>query len=138
MRQVPGYPLWLGHAGDARDLPSLLSAGVRAVVDVAQNEPPAALTRELVYCRFPLTDGGGNPPWLLRAAVDTVASLIRSGTPVLVACGAGRCRAPTIAAAAIAQVRACSLADAIAIIEQAGPLDLSPGLSAEVQKVLER
>lgn len=137
MRQVPGYSLWLGHAGDARDLPGLLEAGIKAVIDVARNEAPASLGHEIVYCRFPLVDGGGNPPWLVRTAVGTVVSLLRSGTPTLVACGAGRCRAPTIAAAALAQVRGCSLADAITIIAQAGPLDLSPGLLAEVEWAME-
>src|SRR5688572_12689172 len=94
VRQVPGYPLWLGHAGDARDLRTVLEAGILAVVDLALNEPPAAVTRELVYCRFPLVDGPGNPPWLLRAAVETVAGLVRSDTPTLVYCGAGMSRTP--------------------------------------------
>jgi hypothetical protein len=47
------------------------------------------LTRELVYCRFPLVDGAGNPPWLLRAAVETVAGFVRAGVPTLVFCGPG-------------------------------------------------
>src|SRR4051794_38928813 len=68
VRRVPGYTLWLGHVGDARDLSGLLSAGITAVVDLALNEAPVPLARELVYCRFPLIDGGGNPRWLLRTA----------------------------------------------------------------------
>ena len=66
MRRVPGYSLWLGHAGDVRDLRCLLTTGIIAVVDLAIQEAPAPLTRELVYCRFPLVNGPGNPPWLLR------------------------------------------------------------------------
>ena len=56
MRQVPGYQLWLGHVGDARDLRTVISTGIMALVDLAVNEPPATVTRDLVYCRFPLLD----------------------------------------------------------------------------------
>lgn len=133
MRQVPGHPLWLGHVGDVRDLRTVLSTGIMAVVDLALNEPPATVTRELVYCRFPLLDGSGNAPWLVRAAVETVAGLLRSGTPTLLFCGAGMSRTPIIAAAAIAHLRSCSLAEAASIVTQSGPVDLSPGLLSEVQ-----
>jgi hypothetical protein len=73
MRQVPGYALWLEHVGDARDLRTVLSTGILAVVDLALNEPPATVTRELAYCRFPLLDGSGNAPWLVRAAAKKLA-----------------------------------------------------------------
>src|SRR5262249_51838653 len=104
MRRVPGYALWLGHAGDVRNLQGILAASIRAVVDLASSEPPAPLTRELVYCRFPLVDGPENPLWLIRTAVETVACLVRSETPALIACGAGLSRSPCIAAAALARV----------------------------------
>ena len=78
MRQIPGYSLWLGHVGDVRDLRGIHTAGILAIVDLAMNETPATVTRELAYCRFPLIDGSGNPRWLLRAAVETVACLLRS------------------------------------------------------------
>jgi hypothetical protein len=137
MRQVRGYPLWLGHVGDVRDLRAVLSTGILAVVDLALNEPPATVTRELVYCRFPLLDGSGNAPWLLRAAVETVAGLLRSKTPTLLFCGAGVSRTPIIAAAAIAHLRSCSLTEAVSVVAQSGPADLSAGLLAEVQVLLE-
>jgi hypothetical protein len=127
VRQVAPYPLWIGHAGDARDTRAVLSAGLLAVVDLALNEPPAAVTRELAYCRFPLVDGPGNPPWLLRAAVDTVASLLRSGTPALVACGAGMSRAPAAAATAIAVVTGRPLPECLGLVI-GGACDVSPGL----------
>jgi len=136
MRQVTKYPLWLGHVGDLRDLRAVVSAEILAVVDLAANHQPANLTRELVYCRFPLLDGAGNPPWLLRVAVSTVAWLLRSGTPTLVVCSAGMSRTPIIAAAAIAQLRGCSLGEAVAFITPSGPADISPALLAEVQAVL--
>jgi hypothetical protein len=137
MRQVPGYQLWLGHIGDCRDLRAVLATGILAMVDLALNEPPATVTRELVYCRFPLLDGSGNAPWLVRAVVETVAGFLRSGTPTLLFCGAGMSRTPTIAAAAIAHLRSCSLAEAVSVVAQSGPADLSPGLLAEVQALLD-
>lgn len=136
MRQVPGYQLWLGHVGDARDLRTVISTGIMALVDLAVNEPPATVTRELVYCRFPLLDGSGNPQWMVRAAVETVAGLLRSKTPTLVYCGAGMSRTPIIAAAAIARLCSRPLAEAVGVVIRLGPADLSPGLLAEVQAVL--
>src|SRR5262249_26770590 len=74
------------------------------LIDLALEEPPVPLTRELVYCRFPLLDGAGNSPWLLRAALDTTAALLASRVPTLVFCGAGMSRSPAVAAAALAIV----------------------------------
>jgi hypothetical protein len=133
MRRVPGYPLWLGHIGDARDLSALLAAGIAAVVDLALNEAPVPLTRELVYCRFPLIDGAGNPRWLLRAAVETVAGLLHAGVPTLVYCGACMSRTPSVAGAAIALVRGCPPAEGLAIAVQSGAADVSPALWSEIQ-----
>ena len=135
MRQIPGYPLWLGHVGDARNLPSLHAAGILAVVDLAIDEPPASLTRELVYCRFPLVNGTGNPLWLIRAAVETVACLLRCDTPTLVSCGAGLSRSPCIAAAAIARLRGCSPAEGLSVVLQSTGADVAPGLWAEVEQI---
>jgi protein-tyrosine phosphatase len=133
MRPVSGFPLWIGHVGDVRDLRSLFSTGILAVIDLALNEPPARLPRELVYCRFPLIDGAGNPPWLLRAAVDCVAHFLRCGTQTLVYCGAGMSRSPCIAAAAIAAVRGCLADEALMEVAKSGPVDVMPGLWAEVK-----
>ena len=57
MRHIPDYPLWLGHAGDARDKHELLRLGIGAVVYLAVEESPAVAGHETVYCRFPLVDG---------------------------------------------------------------------------------
>lgn len=89
MRPVLGYPLWIGTARDARDVRRILDAGIEGVVDLAVEEPPATLTRELTYLRFPLLDGSGNPPWLIRAAVTTLAVLVRERVPTLVRAGRG-------------------------------------------------
>lgn len=98
MRPVHGYPLWIGTARDARDVRKVLDAGIEVVVDLAVEEPPATLTRELTYLRFPLIDGGGNPTWRLIAAASTLDVLIRQAIPTLVCCSGGLSRSPAITA----------------------------------------
>ena len=71
---------------DARDLRLIYDNGIRAVIDLAINEPPAQPGRELVYCRFPLNDGDGNSNALITLAIRTIASLISCEIPTLVAC----------------------------------------------------
>ena len=136
MRKITGYSLWLGHAGDVRDPARLLDEGISAVVCVVQSEPPLALPRELVYCRYPLVDGTGNPEWLLRAAVETVVWLLRTSTPTLVHCSAGISRSPAVAGAAIAIARGCSFAEGLMAATESGPSDVSPGLWAEIQDAI--
>ena len=132
MRPIPDYPLWLGHAGDARDKHELFRLGVGAVVDLAVEEPPAVPGREIIYCRFPLLDGTDNPPWLIRAAIDTTATLLRHKVPTLVACGGGLSRTPAIAAAALVQLGRPNLQDAMLYLAQFGHIDVSAGLLQDV------
>jgi protein-tyrosine phosphatase len=133
VRKVDGYPLWIGHVGDPGHI---VSNGILVVVNVAANEPPASLPRDLTYCRFPLIDGHGNPTWLLRVAVETVACLLGSGTPTLVHCGAGMSRSPCIAAAAIASVQGCDSDEALELVLQSGPADVSPALWTDIRAVI--
>jgi protein-tyrosine phosphatase len=136
MRQVAGRLLWLGHAGDLRDLRALLAAGVEAVVELADSEPPAVLPRELVRCRFPLSDGGDNPAWLLRLAAETVAALLRAGVPVLVCCSAGMSRSVCVAAAGVALADGRPLGEALEAVAGVGPADVSPGLLRQFERAL--
>ena len=136
MRQVAGRALWVGHVGDTRHPRLLLDAGIEAVVELADSEPLAALPRELIRCRIPLADGGGNPPWLVRLAVESVAALVRAGVPTLICCGCGMSRSVGIAAGGLARAEGRALAEALAVIVGSGPADVSPGLLAEVQAVL--
>lgn len=132
MRPIPPYPLWLGHVGDARDVRGVLSAGIAALVDLALNEPPVAVTRELVYCRFPLLDGAGNSPWLLRAAVETTAALLRANVSTLVFCSGGMSRTPAIAATALARVTGRSPEECLADIARTGACDVSTTLWRDI------
>ncbi len=132
MRQIQPYSLWLGHVGDARDLRRLLSMGFVALVDLAGNEPPTSVSRELVYCRLPLMDGTGNPPWLLRLAIETTANLIRSELQTLLFCGAGLSRSPAVAAAALSLISGRPPDECLSGVLQSGPGDVSPGLWREI------
>jgi protein-tyrosine phosphatase len=138
LRQINGRPLWLGNASDLRNTPQLFSAGIVAVVDLAGNEPPAALPREFVYCRLPIVDGGGNPIWLLRGAIDVVASLIEANVATLVCCSAGMSRSPAILSAALAKVVGSSPAEVLAGVTMGHASDVSPVLWAEILAAIVR
>jgi protein-tyrosine phosphatase len=136
MRKINGYHLYLGNLSDARNAASLNAADIGAVVDLAVNEAPAALPRELVHCRYPIVDGAGNPIWLLRAAAETVSALIRSGVPALIYCGAGMSRTPAIAAAGLILATGRTPDEALALACGDSPADVSPALWAEVQAAI--
>jgi len=57
MREILPRQLWLGHAGDGRDLERLSAAGIVAVVNLAAEEPSPGLPRSMIYCHFPIMDG---------------------------------------------------------------------------------
>ena len=136
MRQVEGYPLWIGNARDARDIKGVLDAGIEAVVDLAMLCEPVAPPRELVYLRFPLVDGADNPPWQLSAAVQTVAGLVRLGAPTLVACDGGMSRSLVIATAAVwfRTPLKTSLDAVLAQLTADGPCDVHPRLWCDVKQ----
>jgi protein-tyrosine phosphatase len=126
MRQIESLPLFLGNARDLRDVQSLFDAEIAAVVDLAAAEPTVGLPRELIYCRFPLVDGGTNSTALLRTAIVTVGELLRSQVNALVCCGAGLSRAPSIAAAALAVTDGIAPRAALARVAASGPHDVHP------------
>src|SRR4051794_18432435 len=136
MRQVAGRALWLGNAGDLRDARAVMATGVEAVVELADSEQLAALPRELVRCRYPLSDGGHNPAWLLRLATESVSALLRAGVPVLVCCSAGMSRSVCVAAAGLSLAEGRPLCEALGVVAGSGPADVSPGLLAQFQREL--
>ena len=136
MRVIEPYSLWIGNAGDVRRVSDLMNAGIRAVVDLAANEPVAALPREIVYCRFPLHDGADNDRWLFRAAIATIVELLCNNVPTLVACSAGMSRSPALAAAAIARLSGRDHNECLLACVASGPADVSPALWNDVVAVL--
>src|SRR4051812_8223868 len=88
--------VWIGTARDARDVSAVLALGIAAVIDLAAEEPVIQFPRDIVYCRYPLLDGDGNAPAVIRAAVLTLKTLLESQTPTLVACSGGMSRSPAV------------------------------------------
>ncbi len=136
MRQFAGRVLWLGNAGDLRDARAVMAAGIQAVVELADSEQLAVLPRELVRCRFPLSDGGDNPPWLLRLAAESVAAFLRAGVPVLVCCSAGLSRSVCVAAGGVALAEGRPLAESLWAVVGSGPADVSPELLVQLQQAM--
>ena len=120
---------------DARDLKSIYDQQIRAVVDLAINEPPAQLGREIIYCRFPLNDGDGNNDGLIAITVRTLAAMIQNSTRTMVACSAGMSRAPTIAAASIALLTGRDPDECLLDLISNAPNDVSPILWAQIKRV---
>jgi protein-tyrosine phosphatase len=113
---------------------AIYDAEIEAIVDLALNEKPIQLSHELIYCRFPLNDGGGNSTQVLRAAVDAVESFIDKQIPTLVGCSAGMSRSLAVTAAALARNRGQSFDDTLVELVVDLPHDVSPLLWSEVCK----
>ena len=134
MREVIPKVLWIGNALEARDVQAVLGLGIAAVVDLAMEEAPILFPRDMTYCRFPLIDGAGNTPAVIKAAIDTTTSFIRGEVPTLVACDGGMSRSPAIVAAALAVIEGTSPEQALERVAAAGPHDVSATFWAEVRK----
>lgn len=137
MRQVSPFALWIGHAGDGRDFKAILDTGIKAVVQVAAEEPTLQLPRDLVYCRFPLLDGPGNDPTFIHLATMTVANMLEKRTPLLVCCGGGMSRSPAIAAAALAMVYQEDPDDSLRKVAEYHPADVGPALWHEIKSLFD-
>lgn len=138
MIQIQPHPLFLGNALEARDLRLLFDHRISAVVDLAMNETPAQLAREVVYFRIPLHDGADNPDELLETAIRSLAMLIELKLPTLVACSAGLSRSPSIAAAALAMVTHKNVEECLSALATLKPLNVSPSLWSQTQSVYKR
>jgi protein-tyrosine phosphatase len=136
MREVIASKLWIGHSGDLRDPPLLERTGIKALVHVALEEQLPTLSRELLYCHFPLVDGA-NRLKIVRAPLDLTVSLIRADIPTLVCCSNGMSRSPSILAGALAIVDGTAPADSLARLIHDQPHDVSPPLWDAVVQVVE-
>lgn len=126
MHRLPPHPLWIGHAGDGRDLRRIFAEGIRARVELSAQEPPAPAPRELIVCRFPLVDGAENDPAVLTLALRTVAWLAGRNVPTLVCCGAGASRSPAVAAGALALLSGEQPGECLRRLASHHPIDVQP------------
>src|SRR2546426_7331139 len=138
MREVLPAQLWLGNAVDGRDVRQLFQFGFRAVVDLAAEELPASLPREVIYCRFPLINSAGNSSDVVRLAVSTLESLLRRHVCTLVCFSAAMSRSPTIAAFATARLNSCPPEESLNEILAGQPSDVSAELWNEVAMMFKR
>jgi hypothetical protein len=137
MRQVPERNLWIGNAGDLREPRAIFDHEIQAVIELADNEPFAALPRDLIRCRFPLSDGGPNASWLLRLACEAVAALLRAQVRTLVCCSNGMSRSVCVAAGSISLAEGVSLHNALTLVADSGPADVAPELFDQLQKAMD-
>ena len=132
MIEIHSELLWIGNAFDVRQPRNIFDAGIAAVIDVAYEEPPAQVPRQLTYCRFPLNDGGGNDPGLLFQTLLTATNFIRAEIRTLIACSAGLSRSPTVAAFALAHHLDEDPGEVLARIADFKALELSQDLWADM------
>jgi hypothetical protein len=136
MNQIHPYLLHVGHGGDGQDFKALFDAGVRAVAQLAWEDAPVLLPRELILCRIPLSDGPGNRPELLRLAIATILQLLREQISVLVCCGSGVSRAPALSAAALARYTGKPLNECLQEVTRHRHADVQPGLYEDLETIL--
>lgn len=136
IRDLRERRLFIGDAISARNLKLIYEYEFDAVVDLAANEPPAVLGRDVIYCRFPLSDDGSNGEALLAVAIECVCNLIDREMTTLVACSAGMSRSPLVAAAALSIDTGESFQNTLMRITATYPADVSPTLCNSVQPVV--
>ena len=136
MNQITHYRLWAGNAADGRDVQRILARDIRAIVQLAIEEPPLQLSREIACLRIPLVDGDGNDAALLQLAIHAVAALIHAEIPTLVCCDGGMSRSPAIIAAAISRVEKADLHICLEAVTESHPSDVSTALWEEVSRVV--
>lgn len=134
MRKVPNFDLWIGNIGDLRDPRLVLSHGIQAVIELADNEPMAVLPRELVRCRYPICDGAEDRLWLLRMAAESTAAFLQANVLTLVCCSNGMSRSVCIAAAGLSITERTPLKETLSTVVGTGPADVSPMLFASLQR----
>ena len=137
MTRISPHSLWIGHAGDGRNYPTLHRDRVRALVQLAAEEPPDSPPRDFLYCRFPLMDGGPNDSDVLFLVVNFVTELLRMEMPTLLYCSAGLSRSPAIAAVAMAFHTRRQLNECLRDVGKCRRVDVSPGLWSYLHEIFD-
>ncbi len=135
IRPIYSELLCIGNALDARDLRLLYEHRIAAVVDLAINEQPARLARDMLYLRVPLVDGDGNAEGVIETALRLLVTLVQNNIRTLVACSAGMSRSPALAAAAIALLTNRPPETCLTEIIANAPHDVSPILWSRIISV---
>lgn len=137
MYQIVPYSVWIGSDRDGRAFRELFDLGIRAVVQVAIEEPAILIPRELLYLRFPLIDGSGNDADWLRLALHSIKTLIQREIPTLVCCSAGMSRSPALVGAVLMSQRGMGFEESVRFVTQNGPADLSGAFLTDLKNLLQ-
>ncbi len=137
MRDVITDRLWIGNVQDAANTAQLFDSRIEAVFDLASNEKPQSIPREIIYCRFPLIDGGDNSQEVLEAAIDSLTTLVAKQIRTLVVCSAGMSRSVAVTAAALALTNQMPVQDAMITLAGDSPHDVSPLLWNDIVRIVE-
>lgn len=128
MRQIHPHKLWTGNVRDRDNLAAINDLRIAAIIDLADMELPShTLSRDLIYCRWPLRDGPDNPDWVLSGALDFLERLVRADISVMVCCSAGMSRSVALAAMALARVYGRDPQSTLVSIAGDQPTDVSAG-----------
>jgi protein-tyrosine phosphatase len=138
VREILSEQLWIGNAHDVSDVRRVLSLGITAIVDLAIDELPRVYPRDIIYCRLPLIDGGGNVPVVLETAIQTAVAFVTNEITTLIACSGGMSRSVAIAAAAMAVLRGQEIDQVLQQVALGGPHDIAADLWADVKKTATR
>lgn len=138
MRKINNFELWQGHAGDLRDIGKLSELGIKAVVEVADNEPSATLPRQFLRHRFPLSDDGENSEIYLSLAWETLLQLLKHRIPTIVVCSAGMSRSLLVIAASLSLIERIPFPEVLKELVREKRADISPALFHQIHAILNR
>ena len=129
--------LHVGDRVDARDVESLLDAGVTAVLRLTHGTPPA-YPDSVTVVACPLVDGPRNDLSDFRDAVGQLTTLLGADETVLVHCSAGSSRSVAVAAAALARSDGTDVETALGRLRSGhSDADPHPALVAHARRVVE-
>jgi dual specificity phosphatase 12 len=111
--------LFIGGIADAEELAAGNPSGITTVVSLSEI-PVAAMRRNICYLHLPVSDDEPVPVHQFDAIIDALIENLRWGT-VLLHCGVGVSRAPSLAAAYMATVGYKSIDAALGEIRKLRP-----------------
>lgn len=120
--------VWLGNAIELRNPKLLYENSIRCVVDLAYEEKAAQLPRDILYLRFPLLDGQGNPPSHMRLALGATIQLFEEHEPFVVGCSAGMSRSPSLLSFVLAHCTGVCAEEVLEKIAAKRQLEIKPSL----------
>jgi hypothetical protein len=120
--------LQVDNRSNARDLKYIYDNEFAAVVDLALDEPPAQLGRDIMYFRVPIVDGAGNSRASIETAILCVSTLLKNSQKTMVACSHGMSRSPVIAAAGMSLFLNEDPDICLSAVSKQRRLDVSPDL----------